>query len=352
MKKPTQRWVNMWAKSKLLVLTLLSIVALLILTGCMSKQEKEEINQMIVEIDKIGVVTLDSETGIESIETAYENLSEKQKREVTNYNVLLSARANLEVLKEAEVQRLEAERQRLEEERLRLEAAMNACIRVAELISEGHFESAISHFNTLNDETLKVGKDRIDEAFYIVVNINRVKGSFDKVLSTLGVYHELKYLGEVLKIDEASEYYDSIRYIQEVLAFEEKYSPYKAAIDLYMSDDVSILTGSILNASRYLEPDKWGEALPFLEQTIAIMNKIDFEKYGLANYGIQEAEDVKKEYVEALNQILLSMKALSLADVEIGINLFYEVSKKVMAFNDELIAIIDQMKIDLSQLNR
>jgi hypothetical protein len=351
MKKPTQRWVNMWAKSKLLVLTLLSIVALLILTGCMSKQEKEEINQMIVEIDKIGVVTLDSETGIESIETAYENLSEKQKREVTNYNVLLSARANLEVLKEAEVQRLEAERQRLEEERLRLEAAMNACIRVAELISEGHFESAISHFNTLNDETLKVGKDRIDEAFYIVVNINRVKGSFDKVLSTLGVYHELKYLGEVLKIDEASEYYDSIRYIQEVLAFEEKYSPYKAAIDLYMSDDVSILTGSILNASRYLEPDKWGEALPFLEQTIAIMNKIDFEKYGLANYGIQEAEDVKKEYVEALNQILSSIKALDLAGVETGINLFYEVSKKVMAFNDELIAIIDQMRTDLSQLN-
>lgn len=337
----------MSVKSKLLMLTLSSIIILLILTGCMSKQDKEEINQMIVEIDKIGVVTLESETSIESIETAFENLSEKQKKEITNHTVLLSARDNLEKLKEAEVQRLEAERQRLEEERLRLESAMNECVRVAEFISEGNFESAISHFNALDDETLKVGKDRIDEAFHIVVGINRVKGSFDKVLPTLGLFNELEHLGELLTIDETSEYYDSIRYIQEVLDFQEKYSPYKAAIDLYMSDDVSILTGSILNASRYLEPDKWGEALPFLEQTIAIMNKIDFTKYGTANYGIQEAEDVKKEYVEALNQILSSMKELNPAGAETGINLFYEVSKKVMAFNDELIAIIDLMKADL-----
>jgi hypothetical protein len=45
------------------------------------------------------------------------------------------------------------------------------------------------------------------------------------------------------------------------------------------------------------------------------------------------------------------MKALNLAGAETGINLFYEVSKKVMAFNDELITIIDQMRTDLSQLN-
>ena len=333
-------------RSRILV-SISLIIVLLISTGCMSKQEKEEITQMIEEIDKIGVITLDSETIIERIETAFENLSEKQKKEIANHNKLLSARDELEKQKEVEAQRLEAERQRLEEERLRLETAMNECVGVAELISEGQFESAINRFNALDDETLKIGKDRIDEAFHTVVNINKVNSSFDKVLDTLGVFHELSYLGDVLAIDETSEYYKSIQYTEEVLAFEEKYSPYKAAIDLYLSDDVSIMTGSILNASKYLEPEMWGEALPFLEQSIAIMNKTDFAKYGLEHYGIQEAEDVKKEYTEALSHILSSVQAMDLAGVETGINLFHEVSGKVMTFNDELIAIIDDMRSDL-----
>ncbi len=337
----------MKTKGKLLILLILLVLIIIFSAGCMSKEEKEEINRMIAEIDNIGMVTLESDNKIIGIETDYENLSEKQKREITNHSNLVSARNELERLKELENQRLEAERLRLEEERLRLEAAINACVRVAELISEGDFESAISQFSALDDETLKAGKDRIDEAFNIVVDMNKINSSFDKVLGTLDVFHELEYLGQALSIDESSVHYKSLQYVKDVLDFEEKYSPYKAAIDLYLSDDVSILTGSILNASRYLEPDKWGEALPFLEQTIAIMNKIDFAKYGLENYGIQEAEDVKKEYTEALSHILSSVQAMDLAGVETGINLFHEVSVKVMAFNDELIAIIDDMKYDL-----
>ncbi|MBV1757029.1 MAG: hypothetical protein KMY55_04205 [Dethiosulfatibacter sp.] len=337
----------MKTKGKLLILLILLALIIIFSAGCMSKEEKEEINRMIAEIDNIGMVTLESDNKIIGIETDYENLNEKQKREITNHSNLVSARNELERLKELENQRLEAERLRLEEERLRLEAAINACVRVAELISEGDFESAISQFSALDDETLKAGKDRIDEAFNIVVDMNKINSSFDKVLGILDVFHELEYLGQALSIDESSEHYKSLQYVKDVLDFEEKYSPYKAAIDLYLSDDVSILTGSILNASRYLEPDKWGEALPFLEQTIAIMNKIDFAKYGLENYGIQEAEDVKKEYTEALSHILSSVQAMDLAGVETGINLFHEVSVKVMAFNDELIAIIDDMKNDL-----
>ncbi|MDP3385724.1 MAG: hypothetical protein Q8S24_00715 [Eubacteriales bacterium] len=337
----------MCKKNRLRVILISIMVVLLISTGCMSKQEKEEINQVIEAIDKISAITLDSEANIKIIITAFENLSEKQKKEITNQTTLFNAKNELDKLKDEENQRLEAERQRLEEERLRLEEAMNECVKVAELISEGLFESAINHYNDLSDETLKVGKDKIDEAFNIAVEINKVRGSFDKVLPTLGIFHELAYLGNVLAIDETSEYYESIQYIQEVLAFEEKYSPYKAAIDLYMSDDVSILTGSILNASKYLEPEKWGEALPFLEQSIAIMNKIDFAKYGFENYGIQEAEDVKKEYIESLNQIMLAILAMDLAGVETGINSFFEVSQKVMAFNEELTGIIDRMRSDL-----
>ncbi|KUK73319.1 MAG: hypothetical protein XD91_0758 [Clostridiales bacterium 38_11] len=161
------------------------------------------------------------------------------------------------------------------------------------------------------------------------------------------IEQKLENLGDVLAIDEASEYYDSIQYIQEVLAFEEKYSPYKAAIHLYMSDDVSIMTGSILNASKYLEPEKLGEAAPFLEQSLTVMNTVDFTKYGLEHYGIKEAEEVKTEYIKVLNHILSSVKATDLAGIETGINLFYEVSGKVLAFNDELIDIIDSMKNEL-----
>lgn len=341
----------MSAGSKMFKFLILFAIIILITTGCMSKAEKEEISRIILEIDKIGIVTLESEALISMIENDFNNLSEKQKNEISNHSTLINARTELERLREEEAQRLEAERQRLEEERLRLEAAMNECVRVAELISEGQYGTAIDFFNDLDEETIKVGKDRIEEAFHLVVDINRVNGSFDKVLGTLDIFRDLAILGDALSIDESSVYYESIKYVQNVLKFDEKYAPYKAAIDLYMSDDVSILTGSIINASKYLEPEKWAEALPFLEQTIGIMNKIDFQKYGVEHYGIKEAEEVKKAYIEALEQIQSSIKTADLSGVEIGIEHFYTVSNQVIDFNDELTNIISQMKNDLSQLN-
>ena len=66
----------MSAGSKLFKLLILLAIIIFIATGCMSKAEKEEISVMIVDIDKIGEVTLESEALITKIENDFNNLSE------------------------------------------------------------------------------------------------------------------------------------------------------------------------------------------------------------------------------------------------------------------------------------
>ena len=62
-------------------------------------QEKEAARVVIELIDAIGDVTLDSINEIEAAEKAYENLTDIQKKYVTNYDVLERARAEYNYLK-------------------------------------------------------------------------------------------------------------------------------------------------------------------------------------------------------------------------------------------------------------
>ena len=64
-------------------------------------QAKEEIQEVMDKIDAIGEVTLDSEKAIAEAEKAYEALSEKDQKLVTNYETLVKARETYEQMKEA-----------------------------------------------------------------------------------------------------------------------------------------------------------------------------------------------------------------------------------------------------------
>ncbi|MBD9139275.1 MAG: DUF4430 domain-containing protein [Clostridiales bacterium] len=65
------------------------------------KLEGWHVNDVIEKIDAIGEVTLASEEAITAARAAYEALTETQKEQVTNYNVLTAAEARLAVLKPA-----------------------------------------------------------------------------------------------------------------------------------------------------------------------------------------------------------------------------------------------------------
>ena len=65
------------------------------------KLEGWYVNNVIEKIDAIGQVTLESEEAIVAARAAYEALTETQKEQVTNYNVLTAAEARLAVLKPA-----------------------------------------------------------------------------------------------------------------------------------------------------------------------------------------------------------------------------------------------------------
>ena len=65
------------------------------------KLEGWYVNNVIEKIDAIGEVTLESEGAIDAARAAYEALTETQKEQVTNYNVLTAAEARLADLKAA-----------------------------------------------------------------------------------------------------------------------------------------------------------------------------------------------------------------------------------------------------------
>lgn len=79
-------------KSIALVLVLVTILSL---TGCVSKEEKAAAADLVVAIDNIGTVTLDSEAAIDSAQAAYDQLSEKAQKLVENYPVLEAAQEEL-----------------------------------------------------------------------------------------------------------------------------------------------------------------------------------------------------------------------------------------------------------------
>ena len=65
------------------------------------KLEGWHVNDVIEKIDAIGTVTLESEEAIQAARAAYDILTETQKEQVTNYNVLTAAEARLTDLKAA-----------------------------------------------------------------------------------------------------------------------------------------------------------------------------------------------------------------------------------------------------------
>lgn len=79
---------------KKVIALILVLVMCLSLTACKSK-EARNVEKLI---DAIGEVTLESESAIISAENAYEALSEEDKAEIENYEILTTARTTLDAL--------------------------------------------------------------------------------------------------------------------------------------------------------------------------------------------------------------------------------------------------------------
>ena len=81
---------------------------------------KNEAGKVIIGIDKLGDITLDSKEDIESLKKAYNNLSSADKETVLNYNALTTADSTYTKLRTEEDERIAAEK-KAEEERIAAE---------------------------------------------------------------------------------------------------------------------------------------------------------------------------------------------------------------------------------------
>ena len=68
----------------------------------LTEQQKTQVAEVIGKIEAIGTVTKDSKTTIEAARTAYEALSKKQQRQVTNYDILAAAEEAYQEILDAE----------------------------------------------------------------------------------------------------------------------------------------------------------------------------------------------------------------------------------------------------------
>lgn len=75
---------------------------LILLCSC---SNQEEIDAVTEKISNIGTVTLDSESKINEAESAYLELSEKDREKVTNYNILVLSKAQFDVIYKFENER-------------------------------------------------------------------------------------------------------------------------------------------------------------------------------------------------------------------------------------------------------
>ena len=82
----------------------LALVLALMLCACKSAEAKS----VEAQIGQIGDVTLESAVAIEEAEAAFAALTEEQKAEVKNYDVLLAARETYTGLKSEAAQKTEA----------------------------------------------------------------------------------------------------------------------------------------------------------------------------------------------------------------------------------------------------
>lgn len=81
---------------------------------------KNEAGQVIIGIDKLGDITLDSKEDIEGLKTAYNNLSNSDKETILNYSTLTTADSTYAKLRAEEDERIAAEK-KAEEERIAAE---------------------------------------------------------------------------------------------------------------------------------------------------------------------------------------------------------------------------------------
>ena len=82
---------------KKVISLVLVLVMCLSLTACKSKEAKN-VESLI---EAIGEVTLDSETAVISAENAYNALTDEDKAEIENYEILITARSTLDSLIDA-----------------------------------------------------------------------------------------------------------------------------------------------------------------------------------------------------------------------------------------------------------
>ena len=94
-------------------------------------ETKNDAGQLIVAIDNLGDITLDSGTEIENLQTAYNNLSSSDKETILNYSILTAASNTYAALKAADEERKAAEK-KAEEERLAAEKKAEEERRAAE----------------------------------------------------------------------------------------------------------------------------------------------------------------------------------------------------------------------------
>ena len=92
---------------------------------------KNEAGQVILGIDNLGDVTLDSKDAIESLKAAYNNLSSSDKETVLNYSVLTTADSTYTKLRTEEDERIAAEKEAEEERKAAEEEAEQARLAAA-----------------------------------------------------------------------------------------------------------------------------------------------------------------------------------------------------------------------------
>lgn len=95
-----------------------------------SIENETDAGEVILDIDNLGEITLDSKDDIDRIRNAYSGLSKEDKKLILNYGVLTSAESKYKTLKKKEDNRIAAEQKAAEEaaeqERIAAEAAAKA----------------------------------------------------------------------------------------------------------------------------------------------------------------------------------------------------------------------------------
>jgi len=325
----------------------LMVSCLVLLIGCGHK-DKQLAQDVDLLIEDIGVVTLESELEINRAEAAYDNLSDKQKGLLLKEDLLFKARQDYDQLKEEAMKAAKA----AEQERLRKEMLTQQGMLIVELIETNNYQIALEAIMNEDEEAIRLVQEEISQAFVEAVKSNRLSTAYQQALTANKVFDDLRALGNGIKSRTDTNIEDEMAYIQAVQSFQEKYQPYKDVIELYHSNEMSMMIGVVMNASKYIEPEKWEEAPQYLEQSLAMLRTIQFDQYNKDAYGINEVSQLKQDYENSLAAIQSSMEKFDLASLQKDVGSFYEVTQKTMTYHEELQNLIEDMTDDLKELSK